>query len=249
MGRLKALEFESPIELQEKRIDELYEHLLFENLVPAFDDFPMRRVFPVCFYTPKAWTDDKFEAALKEVIIASGCDVVREYPFLAGSGLYRSSLQTSNRQTRSQFEDSQRRLAEHLVLALKESNINITGNVTINIGGATSAGSKPEPKEWTGEFKDLTEALRNLLMISASVVFLFDGKLMKSSAAEQKQPREISIINLERHAELQVLPKILDATNPNSPWQNYEKCASGDEVCGTGKMVPSAGESSDWVVG
>jgi hypothetical protein len=26
----------------------------------------------------------------------------------------------------------------------------------------------------------------------------------------------------------------------NSLWQNYEKCASGDEVCGTGKMVPSA---------
>jgi hypothetical protein len=31
----------------------------------------------------------------------------------------------------------------------------------------------------------------------------------------------------------------------NSPWQNYGKCASGDEVCGTGKMVPSAGESGD----
>jgi hypothetical protein len=27
----------------------------------------------------------------------------------------------------------------------------------------------------------------------------------------------------------------------NSPWQNYGKCASGDEVCGTGKRVPSAG--------
>jgi hypothetical protein len=31
----------------------------------------------------------------------------------------------------------------------------------------------------------------------------------------------------------------------SSPWQNYEECASGDEVCGTGKMVPSAGESGD----
>jgi dTDP-4-amino-4,6-dideoxygalactose transaminase len=31
----------------------------------------------------------------------------------------------------------------------------------------------------------------------------------------------------------------------NSPWQNYGKCASGEEVCGTGKMVPSAGESGD----
>jgi hypothetical protein len=27
----------------------------------------------------------------------------------------------------------------------------------------------------------------------------------------------------------------------SSPWQNYGKCASGDEVCGTGKRVPSAG--------
>jgi hypothetical protein len=31
----------------------------------------------------------------------------------------------------------------------------------------------------------------------------------------------------------------------SSPWQNYGRCASGDEVCGTGKMVPSAGESGD----
>ena len=29
----------------------------------------------------------------------------------------------------------------------------------------------------------------------------------------------------------------------SSLWQNYEKCTSGDEVCGTGKMVPSAGQS------
>ena len=32
---------------------------------------------------------------------------------------------------------------------------------------------------------------------------------------------------------------------PNSPWQNHGKSANGDEVCGTGKMVPSAGESGD----
>ena len=36
---------------------------------------------------------------------------------------------------------------------------------------------------------------------------------------------------------------------PNSPWQNYGKCASGDEVYGTGKRVPSAGESGDLVAG
>jgi hypothetical protein len=27
----------------------------------------------------------------------------------------------------------------------------------------------------------------------------------------------------------------------SSPWQNYGKCSSGDEACGTGKRVPSAG--------
>ena len=31
----------------------------------------------------------------------------------------------------------------------------------------------------------------------------------------------------------------------NSPWQNHGKSASSDEVCGTGKMVPSAGESRE----
>jgi hypothetical protein len=25
----------------------------------------------------------------------------------------------------------------------------------------------------------------------------------------------------------------------NSPWRNHGECASGDEVCGSGKMVPS----------
>jgi hypothetical protein len=59
----------------------------------------------------------------------------------------------------------------------------------------------------------LTEALKNLLLIGASAVFLFDGTLMKSSAEPQKQ-HEVSITNLDRNAELQALPKILDATTP-----------------------------------
>jgi hypothetical protein len=36
---------------------------------------------------------------------------------------------------------------------------------------------------------------------------------------------------------------------PSSPWRNYRNGASGDEVCGTGKKVRSAGESGDWVAG
>ena len=34
-------------------------------------------------------------------------------------------------------------------------------------------------------------------------------------------------------------------SSPNSPWQNHGKSASSDEVCGTGKMVASAGESRE----
>jgi hypothetical protein len=30
-----------------------------------------------------------------------------------------------------------------------------------------------------------------------------------------------------------------------APWQNYGKCVNGDEVSGTGKMVPSAGQSGE----
>jgi hypothetical protein len=211
-GRLKGFEFESPIELLGRRVDELYEHLLFQNLVPAFDDIPMRRVFPLCLYTPEPWTD-QLETALQEVIRVSGCEVVREYPFLKGSGLHRVSLQSPERETRSQFERSHLQLAEQLVHALKESNISIVGNVIINVSAGTSAGSKAEPKDWTGKFKDLTEALKNMLLISASAVFLFDGTLIKSNAEPQKR-HEISITQLDRNTELKALPKILDATNP-----------------------------------
>jgi len=179
----------------------------------VFDDIPMTRVFPLCFYTPETWTDNKFETALKEVIKATGCEVVQEYPFLQGSGLYRGSLQKRKRQTRSQFEHSNQQLVERLVQTLRESSVTIVGNVIVNVSPAAHAESKAELNDWAGQFKDLTEALKNLLLIGVSAVFLFDGTLMKSSAEPQKQ-HEVSITNLDRHAELQALPKILDATKP-----------------------------------
>ena len=212
-GRLKGFEFESPVELQARRIDELYENLLFQNLVSAFDDIPMRRVFPVCFYTPETWTDHKFETALQEVIKATDCDIVQEYAFLQGSGLYRGSLQRRKRQTRSQFERSHQQLVEHLVQTLKESNVTVIGNLTVNVSPAAHVESKGESDDWTGKLKDFTEALKNLLLIGASAVFLFDGTLMKSSAAEPKKQHEVSIISLDRNAELQALPKF--STPPN----------------------------------
>jgi hypothetical protein len=147
-GRVKGFEFESPIDILARKVDEFYEALLFQNLVPAFDDIPMRRVFPLCFYTPETWTDNKFETALQEVIKVTGCEVVQEYPFLQGSGLYRGSLQKRNRQTRSQFEHSNQQLVEHLVQTLKESNVTIIGDVIVNVSLAAHAESKAEVNDW-----------------------------------------------------------------------------------------------------
>jgi hypothetical protein len=35
------------------------------------------------------------------------------------------------------------------------------------------------------------------------------------------------------------------SVGPSSPWQNYGECASGDEACGNGKKVPSAGQPGE----
>jgi hypothetical protein len=45
MRSWRRFEVESPVELLARRIDVLYENLLFQNLIPAFDEVPMRRVF------------------------------------------------------------------------------------------------------------------------------------------------------------------------------------------------------------
>ena len=77
---------------------DLYEQLLFETLVPAFDQVPLRRVFPFVLYTSSDVAD--FVAPL--IVRASGCGVVHNYPFLKGSGLSRVLLQTRTRQTHIQ---------------------------------------------------------------------------------------------------------------------------------------------------
>src|SRR5215469_3008158 len=68
---------------------DLYEQLLFGSLVPAFDQVPLRRVFPFVLYTPSAAAD--FVAPL--IVSASGCRVVHNDPSLKGSGLSRVLLQ------------------------------------------------------------------------------------------------------------------------------------------------------------
>jgi hypothetical protein len=55
----------------------------------------------------------------------------------------------------------------------------------------------------------------------------------------------VARIALQKIRQKSLLNRGKRAERPNSPWQNYGKCASGEEVCGTGKMAPPAGESGD----
>src|SRR5882724_480924 len=82
-------------------IRDLYEQLLFQSLVPAFDEIPLRRVFPFILYTPNAVND----FAVPLIVRASGCRLVHDYPFLSGSALSRGLLQTQKYQTRNQVEN------------------------------------------------------------------------------------------------------------------------------------------------
>ncbi len=189
--------------------NEIWESLVFQNLLPAFDKVPMRRVFPICFYTKETWTVG-FDALVRAVILTSGCELKLEYPFLEGSGVYRGALRTSKRHTRKQFENSQAQLAVQIVETLKQDK-NV-GGVTVNFNFGSPNKEKEQKGEWSGKFKDFTEGIRNLILAGAGLVFIFDGTLMTSS--QSGSPHQISITQIDRQAELQALPKILDATSP-----------------------------------
>jgi len=188
--------------------NEIWESFAFQNLLPAFDDVPMRRVFPICFYTKESWTVG-YDALVQAVVLTSGCELVVQYPFLEGSGVFRGLLRTSRRLTRKQFEYSQAQLAGQLAETLKKDK-NV-GNVTINFNFGTGAKEK-ETGEWSGRFKDFTEGIRNLILAGAAIVFVFDGTQVSSS--QPAPPHQIAITQVERAVELQALPKMLDATNP-----------------------------------
>jgi hypothetical protein len=188
--------------------------MMFHNLIPAFDAVPMRRVFPICLYTAEQWEEaGKLEAALAKVIGVSGCGVIQQYPFLEGSGLYRASLQKPNHETYEEFAISQQQLAADLVRTLRESNFTVLGDVNINIA-VPGTDPKNESKDWAGRVKDLTEAVKNMLLITASCIFLFDGTLIKSSETAAEERHQVTIMQMDRKVELQALPKILEATKP-----------------------------------
>jgi len=193
-------ELSSPIALSK----DLYEQFLFESLVPAFDHVPLRRVFPFVLYTPSEVAD--FVAPL--IVRASGCGVVHNYPFLEGSGLSRALLQTRTRQTRIQHEYGLARVLEELVKRLR-----ILDPKTVNIYVSLSPPpATNESTEWTSKPKELSEALKNTLLIAAGCAVLLGGTLIHSKeSANPQKPREISIMQLDRETQLGALPKILEA--------------------------------------
>ena len=71
-----------------------------------------------------------------------------------------------------------------------------------------------------------------------------DDAFLKVNAISR---RKTMIIQIELYPSSETLTVEPTARVPDlsSPWQNHGKSASSDEVCGTGKMVPSAGESRE----
>jgi hypothetical protein len=200
LGVVPKSELSSSIALSK----DIYEQFLFESLVPAFDHVPLRRVFSFVLYTPGDVAD--FVAPL--IVRATGCGVVHNYPFLKGSGLSRALLQTRTRQTHIQYEYGQAQVVEELVKRLK-----IIDPKTVNICVSLS----PPPAtnrstEWTSKLKELSETLKNTLLIAPGCAVLFGGILIHSKeSANPQKPREISITQLDRESQLGVLPKILEA--------------------------------------
>jgi len=191
-------------DLQTKIAADLYEHLLLQSLAPAFDDIPLKRVFPFFLYTPTELSDldRQLGAGLLQVIAASGCNLVYVHPTLHGSKLARASLQTPTRQTRPEFAAVEAQLVNDIRAAQPG-----WGNVTVNLYPPRW---EPEPKDWAGRLKDVTEALKNILLIGAGVYILFGGVVMSSHPDEHAgQPRS----QMSREHQLKALPKILEANS------------------------------------
>jgi Histidine kinase len=77
---------------------------------------------------------------------------------------------------------------------------------------------------------------------------------IRSAASEKTRARQVRIPHAGRHCSIggRGTPRdphdlisapsaIASNRSASSPWQNYGKCLSDDEVYGTGKRVPSAG--------
>lgn len=77
----------------------------------------------------------------------------------------------------------------------------------------TETTQKEHPQEWTKKLKDFTEALKNLVLVSAGVCFLIDGTLVKRAESDSKDSRQVSVLKVPRAKELELLPKVLEATS------------------------------------
>jgi hypothetical protein len=216
---------------------DLYESLLFQSLVPAFDDIPMRRVFPVCLYTPdeSSAIHTQLAIALHAIIATSGCDTVQTYRVLNGSKTYRGLLQTPNRQTHDQFQDSSGQLTSAVIKALQEAG----GSVTIRFGPEVKGRTpedKPQRREgkaerhWTENFEAFTSSIRNLFLIGVGATLLFDGIHATTQSRESSKRPEVSIMQLDRGTQIKILPDILDAEKP----EDFRKIMEGLE----GSAIP-----------
>jgi hypothetical protein len=198
-----------------EELQDLHEQRLFQNLMPEFDRVPMKRAFLACVYSPRkeeGLLGPTLESQFVAVIESSGAELVWQYPPLTGSRLYRCTLQTTHRQTRKEFENSYGCAGEELAQCLQEEQCrNITLVSNIHIG--SPEGDKEHRRDCTEKLKDLTEALKNLVLIGAGICFMIDGTLVKT-ADSNSQPREVSVLKVPRDEELKFLPKILEATTP-----------------------------------
>jgi hypothetical protein len=69
-----------------------------------------------------------------------------------------------------------------------------------------------ESTDWASKFKELSEVLKNTLLIAAGCSVLFGDTLIHSKdSVNPQKPREISITQLDRETQLGILPKILEA--------------------------------------
>lgn len=204
---------------------DLYEQFLFESLVPAFDHVPLRRVFPFVLYTPSDVAD--FVAPL--IVRASGCGVVHNYPLLKGTTLSKVLLQTRTRQTRIQYEYGQAQVVEELAKRLKFLDPK-TVNIYVSFSPPLATN---ESTDRASKFKELSEVLKNTLMIAAGCSVVFGDILIHSKdSVNPQKPREISITQLDRETQLGVFPKILEAEKA----EDFLKIIEGLH----GKQWPSA---------
>jgi hypothetical protein len=186
-----------------------YESLLFQSLLPAFDDAAIRRVRLLCLYLIDP-SDDQWWTS--QALNTADFTTVHAYDFLKGSSLSRHVVQNNKRETFRQSEAMQIEFAKVLGQNLASSGANITININL---GSHPLQPREEAKDWPEKFKDFTEGIKNTILIGAGGALLFGSTLVTSEKApEMSDLHRVTIMHLDRKAQLEVLPKILDAEKP-----------------------------------